>query len=624
MFKICILGYGCIYDSAASYDRNKFIQEPVLNMQDANGAGSFKFKIGKDIDGYSEIDLLKTTIYITRKEKNSNTEKIIWAGRVLEESRDEYNDRVIECEGALAYLNDSIQPYSRITALSDADHFKSIIDFHNSLMTDESRKFDITDLMASTNSYLTKIRDELRPDSHQDILYAIQTREPKSTLELLKEQFLDRWGGYFKLSYELINNGRAIKNKLDYIDAYDPVMNPEIKQSIEYGLNLVSLKRSAYADDFATILYPMGATLDDVQKSYVYCEHDPNQMVAEKQGYYKRYGNLPGSYTSETYSWQALDPNTGYAFDTRDPSYATTKMIPVSPGERYFLTTYLKGIPVTGAYGQSKDNDGSTAIGAAVYAIYKSNKSETVQVGQSVTNSVSKNEQTSQVTEQLSETFLEDYEITIPEDGAFLVVAIYDPHHLYSKFRLKKFNPEYDEETVSIISISRHSATSTDPIVKSDYYPEGWDVYPGNTGTNARVESFFDARVIKHSTLLAEFGPIIKIIEFDEAPYNNPDYLYRKSCEALRRMTEKVELEVEAVDLSFIDEGYESFDILSLVPIHSDPHSLSTSLPILRLEIPLDSPEKAKYTLANEVETRDGTPSYMTVYMSDMYKKGRA
>ena len=620
MFKIHILGYGCIYNSSSAYDKTRFIQDPVLDMQDANGAGSLKFKISPDMEGYSDIDLLKTTLYVTRKNNATKKEDVVWAGRVLEESRDEYNDRVIECEGALAYLNDSIQPYSKVVGQSDKVRFEKLINFHNSLMTDNSRKFDITELLASTNSYLTKIQNELRPAAHIDVIYDPQIREPKSTLELLTSQFLNRWGGYFKLTYELIDDPFEpwIKNTLNYIDAYDTSMNPVINQPIQFGKNLISLKRTAYADDFATILYPIGATLDDVDKAYVYCAHSDDNA-----GHYRLYGDYPGVYNESEYLWHhRIDPETGYTVYAKDARFAITHFLSVAPGERYFLTTYMQGIPVTGSNGQSKDNDGVTPLGAATYAIYKSDQATKVEIGTSVRNSTSKDDSTGVVTEQTVDTYLDNQEITIPEEGAFLVIAGFDVNRLNKKIKLKKFNPDYAEETVSIMSIPIHEATATDPIEKYNYLPYGTDVYPGNTVGDSSYEGLFEFRIIKHTKLLEEFGPIIKTIEFDDV--SNVEYLYNKSADALRRMTEKVELEVEAADLSFIDDKYESFDILSSVQVKSNPHSLDTVLPILRLEIPLDSPEKAKYTLANEVETRDGTPSYMTVYMSDMYKKGRA
>ena len=87
-------------------------------------------------------------------------------------------------------------------------------------------------------------------------------------------------------------------------------------------------------------------------------------------------------------------------------------------------------------------------------------------------------------------------------------------------------------------------------------------------------------------------------------------------------------IKVRGISADFLNPKYENledpFSLLDMVHASSDPHNLDINLPILELVLPLDAPENAEYTMMNEVETRDGEPSYMSVYMSDMYKKGSA
>ena len=626
MHKIYILGYGCIYDPAFAYS-DQWIQKPKLDWE-ANLAGTLTFTIGKEMNGYAVLEILKGTVIATSRNPKSNSDEIIWAGRVLEESRDENNDRKIICEGALAFLNDSIQPFSKFDArtssvvVSFKQHFETIINFHNGIAS-ENRRFDISDML-SKKSYLDKIDDELFPKTGQDILYTSKMREAKTTLSLLTEQFLNQWGGYFKLSYAVTDrvtgkpcsfelSTAVLTTKLDYIDAYDPDSNRISDQPIQFGVNMLSLTRTASADDFATVLYPLGASLDDYQKSWILRKHIYTD-------HYRTYNESPTDFADNKYMFgQIIDGDTGWTVGTTDKKFALTPFIAVAPGDRYFLTTYMRGVPIKGANGQSKDSDGKTGYAATAYAIYKSDKSTAIEIGNTARNTIDNDTGT----ENVVDVYVDKTEITIPENGAYLVVGIYDPNNVHDSWKLdlRKFNPNYAEENVSIMSVLSSEVDA--PLEKQFLHEQGTDIYPVNTKTNPGFESFYRSRILFHSDLVKEFGVIVKTVEFDEAPYENPLYLYRKTADALLRMTEKIGIEVRAVDLSYISDEYSPLALLDLVNVTSSPHTLDTQLPILKLSLPLDAPEDAEYTLANEVETRDGTPSYMTVYMSDMYKKGR-
>lgn len=614
MFRIHILNYGCIYDSSLVNDRNRYLQSPVLS-QEGNTAGTLSFKIGPDMDGVAKLALLKNTIYVEQYNRRTKKYGIIWAGRVLENSLSDYNETEIECEGALAYLNDSIQPASKdkVEGTSYKQHFISMIEFHNQLMTDPNRTFDVSKLK-NESSYLDKIDDELFPETRIDSIYMDQTRSPEeSTFDTINTQYLEKWGGYLKVTYELKDN--YIVNYLDYIDAYDPIANPLVSQPIKFEQNIVSITRTASADDFATALYPIGDSLDDVNKAWLQFAHNENQ-----NGRYISY-DYSGNVISETNQYTMgyrIDPETGYFVAIADSNYTLISFIPVHAGDRYFLTSYLKGIPRSL---QTKDNDGKTQIGAAIYVVHKADHATQVAIGETIQNLVDKDTDV----ETSSDKIFEDLEIEIPEDGAFLSVAIYMPNSLLKKFKLKQYNPDYAEEYWSIMSVPPETA---DGITKLESHPYGIDIYPNNCGYS-NSERYFRSRFIYDNDLVGEFGMIIKPATFEtKDAVDPPSALYYHAKKALQRMTEKVQLEVVAVDLSYLrayDEmNYEPFRLLDLARIESPPHKITnnTALPILKMEVALDAPENSTYTLSNEVETRDGTPSYMTVYMSDMYKKG--
>lgn len=609
MLKIYILGFGCIYDASIAYT-NQLIQKPKLDLK-ANTAGSLTFTIAEGMDGYTYLNIFKSILYVSLEYKN--VENVIWAGRVYEEKRDELNNRVIECEGALAFLNDSIQPNTmEVNILFKSVFYKAIM-FHNSLMTNASLRFDVSHFSptGSYDGYFSKIIDAYETTDPSVVL----KRSNDTTLDFIMDEFVKKYGGYLKITHKLSSDGKTLINKLDYIDAYDIGVNPVVSQPIKFGENLVSLERTATADDFATVIYPIGDSLDDSDKSWTMYEHIGS-------GKCRFYNQSPTNTSQVNYQFgYRIDSETGYFTRTTDQNFAILQFIPCEPGDRFFLTTYLRGVAL------SESSDGKTFLGAASYCIHKSDRATAVTIG-----TVAKNIKSNDV-EVTKEVLLELSEIKIPEEGAYLSIGFYNPNGNGHPFELRKFNPYYAETNYSIMEAPVHSPTDSSPYAKTKSFKYLRDTYPSETWEKSQLlggpkyEDYFESRIVKHRDLVAEFGFICKTVIIEGASHYNANtlYMYGQATEILKRMTEKIELKIKAVDLSFLDDNdYAPFYLLDMVHALSDPHNLDTNLPILELSIPLDAPENAEYTMMNEVETRDGEPSYMSVYMSDMYKKGSA
>lgn len=92
----------CIYNDAFALDNMK-LASPKLTLED-NAAGSFVMTVPPSNLGYSTIIRMVTDIAVHKDGKE------IWAGRVLSENEDFYRNRVLTCEGELAFFNDSTQP----------------------------------------------------------------------------------------------------------------------------------------------------------------------------------------------------------------------------------------------------------------------------------------------------------------------------------------------------------------------------------------------------------------------------------------------------------------------------------------------------------------------------------
>ena len=56
----------------------------------------------------------------------------IWSGRVLSESKDFWNNRVLYCEGgSWLYFNDSVQPPAEYAGKSIREYLEQLISVHN-------------------------------------------------------------------------------------------------------------------------------------------------------------------------------------------------------------------------------------------------------------------------------------------------------------------------------------------------------------------------------------------------------------------------------------------------------------------------------------------------------------
>lgn len=92
----------CIYSDVFALESMKVLS-PKLVLED-NGAGSLSMKLPPMNVGYESIIRMITDISVQKDGEE------IWAGRVLSESKDFWNNRDLYCEGEMAFFNDSSQP----------------------------------------------------------------------------------------------------------------------------------------------------------------------------------------------------------------------------------------------------------------------------------------------------------------------------------------------------------------------------------------------------------------------------------------------------------------------------------------------------------------------------------
>lgn len=213
-------------------DEDLVLISPIVKIGE-NTAGSFEFSILPKHPHYEEVNEL--TSVITAYDGDEE----IFCGRVVEITKDLYNRKKVICEGELAYFNDSIQRPARYQGLTVRGYLETLVNIHNQQVKNQG--IDKT----------FKVGAVTVQDSN-DYVYKYTNWE--STLEVIKTDLLETYGGYLRIRKE--NGVRYI----DYLADY-PNTNTQV---IEFGSNLLDFTHDMVASDIVTAVIPLGARLEDV------------------------------------------------------------------------------------------------------------------------------------------------------------------------------------------------------------------------------------------------------------------------------------------------------------------------------------------------------------------------
>lgn len=213
-------------------DEDLVLISPTIKIGE-NTAGSFEFSILPKHPHYEEVNEL--TSVITAYDGDEE----IFCGRVVEITKDLYNRKKVICEGELAYFNDSIQRPAKYQGLTVRGYLETLVNIHNQQVKNQG--IDKT----------FKVGAVTVQDSN-DYVYKYTNWE--STLEVIKTDLLETYGGYLRIRKE--NGVRYI----DYLADY-PNTNTQV---IEFGSNLLDFTHDMVASDIVTAVIPLGARLEDV------------------------------------------------------------------------------------------------------------------------------------------------------------------------------------------------------------------------------------------------------------------------------------------------------------------------------------------------------------------------
>lgn len=203
---------------------------PKLTLVD-NGAGSFDMTIPEGNPGYDIIQRMSTTIKIT---KDNDT---IWTGRVINENEDFAKRRKFGCEGALSFLNDSLQELAYYDNHTISAFFTALINIHNNKVS-ANRRFEIGTISVTD----AKVGFEYKTDY-------------KSTLESLNDNLFSRLVGHVRIRYGA-NSDTPI---IDYLQDYPNTS----AQDINFGNNLLDFTKDWDLSNLVTVVFPRGTQLEE-------------------------------------------------------------------------------------------------------------------------------------------------------------------------------------------------------------------------------------------------------------------------------------------------------------------------------------------------------------------------
>lgn len=217
-------------------DPQALVLSPKLTREVSKG-GSLVFTMTRDHAQYDMLQKLSTVVQVRRDGKE------IWRGRVLKHEADFYKRRVVYCEGALSYFNDSsITPFNYKGTLRQ--FLQHLIDAHNDQVKSKMKCFQLGTVTAALGNLVVQFGDANQYGVGEDY---------GKVWDILDKLVLKVFGGYFYCGFDAATG----YNVLNYCDQAVEAKR-QTAQKIEYGRNLLNLSETTDATDLYTRIYPIG------------------------------------------------------------------------------------------------------------------------------------------------------------------------------------------------------------------------------------------------------------------------------------------------------------------------------------------------------------------------------
>lgn len=260
-------------------DPQALVLSPKLTREVSKG-GSLVFTMTRDHAQYDMLQKLSTVVQVRRDGKE------IWRGRVLKHEADFYNRRVVYCEGALSYFNDSsITPFNYKGTLRQ--FLQHLIDAHNDQVKSKMKCFQLGTVTAALGNLVVQFGDADQYGVGEDY---------GKVWDILDKLVLKVFGGYFYCSFDSSTG----LNVLNYCDQAVEAKR-QTAQKIEYGRNLLNLSETTDATDLYTRMR------GKVYQCKVYNKALPTKLLEEMfPNIYSNESRIKGSITCYVNNLQYL------------------------------------------------------------------------------------------------------------------------------------------------------------------------------------------------------------------------------------------------------------------------------------------------------------------------------
>lgn len=201
--------------------------DPVVTLE-ANKAGSFTFTMPPRHPFYDKVNLRASTIDVYLGDE------LIFEGVPVQESTDFWNRKTIECDGELAFLNDTVQRQAKYTDQTTASLLGAYLQVHND-EADAGKQFQLGAVTVDGGNSIYRYTNY------------------ESTLKEISEDLIDNFGGYIRVRHQ---DGVRY---LDYLQDSPRTSS----QVIRIGQNLLDLTKNLNSLDICTVLIPLGAATEE-------------------------------------------------------------------------------------------------------------------------------------------------------------------------------------------------------------------------------------------------------------------------------------------------------------------------------------------------------------------------
>jgi hypothetical protein len=211
--------------------------DPIVNVG-TNTVGECTFKVYSSHPHFYDMNLLKSVFEV------SDENSVIFRGRMTNNTRDFYNGKAVDLEGAMAFLNDSmVRPFvfpdefNTESSNNVVEFFLNWLIYNHNSQVEKFQRFRLGNVtVTDPNNYLSRSSENIA-----------------STWQILKEKLFDSsLGGYLCIRYE--EDG----NYIDYLADFEDVNTQEIR----FGKNLFDMKHELDASTTYSAIIPIGADIE--------------------------------------------------------------------------------------------------------------------------------------------------------------------------------------------------------------------------------------------------------------------------------------------------------------------------------------------------------------------------